>query len=231
MTTGLTVVSDALIAAGIAAQGDPIPPEDSSLALRILNRMMDSSSNEAGMIYALRPDTFTMVAGQQAYSSTSFASALRPVHIDSLIVSLSNIDYPVEIIDTESFQNISYKPVNSIPQYVTITAAMPVLTLDFWPRPYAAFVCTLQVFTPLISTISEITVLSLPPGYEDWIVSNLSIRCANSWRRPVTPDMRLQARNARMALKRANYEPPLMEMNLGGTLSQVTNALITGGWR
>jgi hypothetical protein len=230
VTTGLTIVTDALISAGIAAQGDPIAAEDSSLALRILNRMMDSWSNEKQMMYALIPQTFPMVAGQQTYSSTAFTPATRPVKIDSVIVSLSNIDYDVEIIDTSSFQAISYKPVNSVPQVMAITPTYPTLTLDFWPRPYAVFTCTLQVYTLLPDTITETTTIALPPGYEDALVSNLAVRCAPRWGRQIDPLIVREAANSRRVLKRNNYEAPIMG-GFGATLEQVSNGFISGGWR
>ena len=229
--TGLQAVTDAMLMAGISGQGDPISAGDSSLALRILNRMMDTWNNDIGMIYTVQSDTFTMVTGQQTYLSTALASGLRPIKVDSLIVSLSGIDYEVDIIDTDTFQSISYKPINAIPMVMSPTMSYPIASFDFYPRPYAPFVCTMQVFTPLPDTIAAATSIALPPGYEGAIVNNLAVQLCPAWGRSVPPDLRMQASNSRKALKRLNYEPAMMETGLGGSVGQVTNGFIYQGWR
>ena len=150
MATGASLVSDALTEAAILGVGETASAEDQNLALRILNRMLDSWANESLMIYATTSESFVMVPNQASYSTSLLASG-RPVSIASMYVSLSDIDYPVDMIDQQTFDAIPYKPTPAIPNQCYYSAGMPDGTFNFYPTPYAAFTCHVASRKQLVS--------------------------------------------------------------------------------
>ena len=63
MTTGATLVEDALQQAEIIGAGEIVNAEDQVLALRMLNRLLESWATDTLMLYTTTKSTFTMTAG------------------------------------------------------------------------------------------------------------------------------------------------------------------------
>lgn len=216
MTTATILVQDALCQRGVLA--DNVAPSADQLVtgLRWLNRMLDSWANERQMIYAFTTEQFPMVAGTASYLSSAFVSAVgreNVVSIDSIYLRLSSIDYPVDLVDNQTYTSISYKSAQSIPTICYYDAASPVSTFFFYQTPNAAFTCFVDCYEKLSGTIAAATDLILPPGYEKAIIDNLCIYM--NYGLPVTPQMRLDANESRNVLKRINYVPGTMNVGIG----------------
>ena len=211
--TGTDIVQDSMYQAGVLGVGDALSNSDAQAVLRTLNRMLDSWSNERLMIYDVLQDSFPMVAGTAVYDSSLLSSG-RPVNIDSIFVRLSNIDWPVEIVDVEDFSNIPYKIVQSVPTMCNIDFGMPNVTFTFYPIPYAAFTCFLNIWRELPTPVTLATSLALPPGYEHAIVTNLAMQIGPMFGRPPDQVTVQAARESRAVIKRLNYSPKLMETGL-----------------
>lgn len=214
MTTGAVLMSDAMIQAGILGASDTVTPNDQALVLRRLNRMISSWNNESLMLFALTPDSFTMVTGQANYASSTYLTSGRPVSIDSIYVRLSNIDYTVEVIDNQTWNAIPYKPTTGIPSQCFVDTDFPDTTLRFYPTPYAAFTCFVQARTPLTGSITAVTDVTMPPGYEKAVVDNLAVDISPSFGIDISPMMVQSAKESRAVLKRNNYVPLLMDTGL-----------------
>lgn len=215
MTTGAVLVSDAMMQAGILGASDTVNPNDQNLVLRRLNRMISSWDNEPLMLFALTPDSFTMVSGQADYPSGTYLPSGRPVSVDAITVRLSNIDYQVDMIDNQTWNAIPYKPTPGIPGQCFVDTDYPNTTLRFYPTPYAAFTCFVQARTPLTTDITALTDVAMPHGYEKAIVDNLAVDISPSFGMTPTPAMLQSARESRAVLKRNNYVPLVMETGLG----------------
>lgn len=206
-----TILQDAMFQAKVLGQDQTPQAGDLQLALRILNRMLDSWANDNLMVYTTTTQSFTMTPGQATYS-TSLLSA-RPVSIAAIRVNLSGIDYPVNFIDLDAWNAIPYKAAASIPTNCFYEPSYPNGSLNFYPTPQAAYTCyvdTRDRFTPL--AIGDL--LAMPPGYEGAIVDNLAVLLYPSFRNGDVPrDLRLSAIESKAALKRTNYQP--LEMNVG----------------
>ena len=214
MTTGAVLVQDAMIQAGIIGSTETVTANDQALVLRRLNRMVESWDNENLMLFALSGQSFTMVAGQSAYPSNTYLTDGRPTSIDAITVRLSNIDYPVDIIDNQTWNAIPYKPTTGIPAQCFIDTDYPNTTLRFYPTPYGEFTCFVQARSPLFGTIDASTDVVGPRGYEKAIVDNLAIDIAPSFGVEITPGMVQSAKESRAVLKRNNYNPLQMETGL-----------------
>ena len=227
---GATLVSDALYQNGALGQGDVLSDADAQLALRRLNRMLDSWGNENQMVYALVEETFTMTAALGQYSTSLLASG-RPIEIMSMFVRLSNIDWDIEFIDYQTWGAIAYKPVTSVPQYCYVDTDFPNMTMNFYPTPYAGFTCFVTSRYALTATpVTLTTNLALPPGYDKAVVDCLAVDCAPSFGRQVTPEMQAAAREAKAWLKRTNYIPLTMVTGLEAR-HDPSNGMIYQGWR
>lgn len=229
MTTVAVIIQDAMYAARVLGQDQTVSSGDGQLVLRRLNRMLDTWSNEKLLIYANDQESFLMTAGQQIYS-TSLLPSGRPVAINSMRVTLSNIDYPVDFIDQLKWNGISYKPVQAIPNQCYYDAAFPNANFYFYPIPYAAFTCTLYAQRVLSSPLLMATDLTLPPGYEAAIVAALAVDISPSFGKQPTPAMLLDKTETRAVLKRTNYTPLEMVTPFGNNDSDISNAFLYKGF-
>jgi hypothetical protein len=225
MTTVATIITDAMYAAQIIGQDQTPSSGDSQLMLRILQRMLDSWSNENQLIYADTTESFTMTAGVSAYSTTLLTDG-RPVSINAMTVTLNDIYYPVDMIDVLTWNAITYKLTQSIPNQCYYDPTFPNGTFNFYPTPYAAFTCYVDARYPLSGTLTLATDLVLPEGYEAAIVANLAIKAWPSFKTGnPSPLMMQEARDTRAVIKRTNYVPLEMETPFGNSSGDISNSL------
>jgi hypothetical protein len=206
VTTARDLCIDAAYACGALGQDQNLSDGDIQTILRRLNRMMDSWNTERGMIYCISEETFSTVAGQADYSSTLLAEG-RPIRVDAMRAVQSQVNYPISIIDNQSWNEIVYKDVLSIPVNCWIEYGFPNATFHFYPKPDSVYEIFVMLWHPLTSDFELATVLEMPPGYAEAIVNNLAVAISGYFGRPVTPDMRNDARNSRSRLRRINYVP------------------------
>lgn len=209
MTTGAILVQDAMYQAQILGQDQTVQSGDSQLVLRMLNRMLDSWANVKDLVYVVTTESFVMTPGTGTYA-TSVLSGGRPVSIDSIFVRLSNVDYPVELIDIQSYNAIVYKPVSAVPAKCYYDQNWPEANFNFYPLPYAAFTCFVSHRDKLHGTIESGTDVTMPPGYEKAIVDTLAVYICGPFGKTPTADMKQQANEAKFVLKATNYDPLIM---------------------
>lgn len=210
MASGSDIVIDALFACGAYGQGDNLSNADAQLCLRRLNRMLDSWSNLRTLCYQVGYQTFNTVAGQQQYSS-ALLSGGRPVSVDSMFARLSNVDYPISLIDNQTWGDIAYKPVQSVPSMCWLDTGFPDTTFNFYPIPNAVYTMYVACVDKLSTPITLTTVIALPPGYEKAMVDNLAVDIAPSFGRQVSPQMAQDALASRKLVETTNYSPLLMD--------------------
>lgn len=206
MTAVSTLVYDAMYQAGVLGQDQTPSSGDVNLVLRRLNRMLDSWSNESLMKFDDSSQTFTMTAGTQSYS-TSLLGNSRPISFDSMRVNLNGIDYPVDFIDQQKWNAISYKSTTAIPRYMYYDGAYPNGMMFFYPIPYAAFTCYIYSQNQLQGNLTLTTTLLMPIGYEAAIVDGLAVDIMPSFGKQATPQQVGMARDSKSRLKRTNFQP------------------------
>lgn len=210
------LLRDAFLTAGIIGFDQTLSAEEQSFGLRRLQRMLDSMSNERQMVYMNDSETFTMTAGQQAYD-TSLLPNGRPVAIQSMRVTLNNIDFPVEQIDQLEWNSISYKGTTAIPRKFYYDDAYPNATMYFYPKPYADLTVTIYCQRQLMQNVGLTTVLAMPLGYAAMVVANLAVDIAPSFGKQPTQQMIKTATETKANLKRTNYMPLEMQSPFDGT--------------
>lgn len=229
MTTASTLIQDAMFIARILGQDEQVSSNDSELALRMLNRLMDSWSNVKAMVYSITTESFTMTAGTADYS-TSLLAGGRPVVVDKIWVRLSDIDYPVDLISNQEWADITYKPVVSVPSKCYYEPSYPNGTFHFYPKPYAAFTCFVDCRRALSTAVSIGDNLTFPEGYEKAIVDTLAVYISPAFGKTPTEDMRREAKAARQVLKQTNYIPLVMDTGFGKSAGDISNAFLYKGF-
>ena len=197
----------------IGAQ-DSVAAADSSLVLRVLNRLMDYWTNVKGMCFETFFDTFTATAGVQSYSTSLLANG-RPVEVDEMRAQLNNVDYPIEIITDQQWSDIPFKLVQALPRKCWIDTGFPNSTFYLYTIPEQTYTVYVGERRPLTNTIALATTLSFPPGYEKAIVDTLAVEIAPYFDRPVKPEMMQRAVAARQMLRTVNYVPGLSKIDFG----------------
>ena len=205
--TGATIVQDTLIELGVIDASGTVSTNDSDYCLRKLNRLVDGWATQNLMIYGLNETSFTMTAGTATYS-TGVSFTTRPTSINSIFVRLSNIDYPVDVVDVQTYDDIAYKLTQAIPNQCYIRWSFPDALLTFYPVPNAAYTCFVEWVGPLTSgAIASGTSLSLPLGYERALVQTLVVECAPAYGVQLSAASVQSAVDSVANLKRLNYEP------------------------
>lgn len=214
MSTVRELVYDALMTNGAMSAADPLSGEDANVALRALQRMLGTWANQNLLLYETRQGTVTLVPGTTSYLTTLLSTG-RPVSIDSAFLRMGNVDYPLTLLDNQTYDSIQFKSNASLPVAVYYDPGYPNSTLYFYPTPSAAYTAYITGRYDLIAgTITLDTVVTLPPGYDAAIVNSLAVATAPLFGRPVSGEMQKMAIDAVAWLKRTNQVDLVMETDL-----------------
>lgn len=230
MTTVATLVNDAAYQAQVLGQDQTLSSGDAQLILRRLNRMLDSWSNEKQLIYNNEVATFTMAPSVATYL-TSVLPKGRPIAITAMKVNLNNIDYDVTMIDLYKWNEISYKLTESIPNQCYYNPNFPDGEMNFYPRPYAAFTCTVTANYPISNTLLLSDNLVLPAGYEAAIVAGLAVDIWPSFKGgPPDQFLLADAQRTRAVIKRTNFQALEMDTPFDQKYDDISNAFLYKGF-
>lgn len=178
-----------------------------------LNAMLESWQNDKLLSYDVREDSAALVVAQEAYTVGSGGSfnIPRPTMIESLFCRVSGIDYPMIELTPEKFAEIAAKEAatSNIPQYYKYDGSYTLATITVWPSPSAANTLRLRSYRIIAAYAAGSDAVSLPPGYEDAIASNLAIAMLPEYPQSgagIQIVMR-QAANSKRLLKRVHSKP------------------------
>lgn len=196
MTTPLDLIKDAMETARVYAPGESLSDFNARGALREMNRMFGTWSNQSLLLYQYVEDTLTLVIDQASYSIGASAdydfNTARPLKIlKGSFIRVSDTDYPLWIEPIEKYREIGSKSDTGRPRTLSYNPTYPYGTIYLWYTPSAADELHLLSEKPL-SSIANADIdetLSLPPGYEDAIVYNLALRLGPKYGKSVRPDV------------------------------------------
>lgn len=226
MTTALDLINDACAHIGEYATDTALSDSDAQLCLRALQRMLDSWANEKLVVYSTSEESFSTAASTTRYTSASLSSG-RPVKIEGMFVRSDSVDYPITLIPREVYDSFTAKSTTGMPEYCYVNPAMT-LTMDLYPTPDAVYTVYVRSRRVLASGLALATSISVPPGYELAIVTNLAIAIAPMFGGAVKTETAEAARSSKAALKLTNYTPGLMRNPFVTRDAGVT--ILTGDW-
>jgi hypothetical protein len=212
VSTARELIYDAMTAAGILGQGDVAPSNaDAQIALRRLQRMLDSWSVDNLMVYSTTQETITLSAGDPSYTTSNLSTSSRPVDLEPAFIRLSGTDYPLHRVTRQEYADIAYKASEGMPTVVWYEPTMTAGAFLFYPTPSETMTAYFNVRRVLASSLTLDTSFSLPPGYETAIVDNLTVElCGGGFGAQVTQEMRDAAFRSKAILKRQNFVVPML---------------------
>lgn len=215
MATVLEIITDSMQDAGILSSNETPNASDAQKAFRLLNRMLDADSTEDLMIYNNVQEVFNLVSGQQVYTigvGGDF-NTTRPIDITEIYMRDTNgNDLPVAMLSYAQYADILSKPITAtIALSAWYNSGMPTSSITFWPVPaQTSYRAVIWSWKPLTAFTTLADSVILPPGYEDYIESNLAVRCCRAFSRPVPPEIQLWADESKLKLKKLNIDVPIL---------------------
>jgi len=212
MTTVRDLITDALEDIGAIAAGEAVDAVNAASCLRVLNRLLGSWAEEELMCYTVDRTTFNLVANQQSYTlgvggTFNTTYPVRPAQINLASVIYNGVELPIETMNDEQWQGIVKKDTYStIPLMVWTNGNYPLNVLYFWPIPTVANQLVLSVWNQTTAYASVNDTVTLPPGYETALVSNLAVLLAPKFGLEASPTIQKLAVMSKQRIKDLNWE-------------------------
>jgi len=213
--TILEIITSSLRLIGQLGPGRTAGPSETTDALFVLNRMLESWANDRLLVYAIDRNVFSLVASKTYYTiGTSGAdwNLTRPLRLDNVGLMIdAQTEVPLQQLTEDEYAEVRQKALTSTqPTQVFYEATYPNGTLFVWPTPTQVRSLVLYTFAPISTFASASDTMSLPPGYADAVRYNLAVRLAPEWGKTARPDVAAMAVESLSRIKTTNS--PVMEM-------------------
>jgi hypothetical protein len=183
MTTALDLIQDSLEMLGVYGPGDAISSADSSRSLIVLNDMLDSWSNESLTCFAWLQQQFALAVNVTQYTCGpgGTVSNVRPLRVSdsagsAYILDQNNNKYPMDVVDQLTYNLRTTAAVNSnLPDTLFYDPQFPLGIVNIWPTPSEIFEVYFFSYLQLAEFATIYTNVSLPPGYNLAIKTNLAV--------------------------------------------------------
>jgi len=195
---------------------------EQSDALSTLNAMLDSWRNDRLMCYTLQEEAIPLTQGVATYTigPTGALVTTRPVKIESARVDAGGISYEVRKMDEHEYANIGLKTQQqSYPLKFWYQPTFPNGTIYLWPVPSQAAVLYVTTWFPILSFVTVNDTVSLPPGWEQALTTNLAIEMAPEYEMEASSTVQKSAMQSLKNIKRVNNRAPRMYFD---------NSMLTG---
>ena len=212
--TAATIVNDALKEIHVLAEGDTPSATMADDAFRALNRIMEMLSNDQSFAYT--PNELTIaLTGQSTFTIGAAGDIVadRPIAIQTATFDRGSITYPVQVVDNQKWDNITYKTAaGANPVGIWYEPTMPTGIVHVWP------VCTggtlrMRVLNLVNSFASLATTLSMPPGYEEALIKTLAVNIAPQYPAGTLSPLTIKAAERAMRLiRKTNNVIPTMSL-------------------
>lgn len=229
MTVASDLITDALQKIGVYAAGEPLSAADSALGLRLLNRMLDSWSNESLTCYAILEQSHALTVNQYQYTIGTGGNfnMTRPIRIIGSPGSVYLLDtngnrYNLEVVPRDKWNLIGNitQVTSNIPNTLFYDPQFPLGVINVYPIPNIAWTLYWDSYQQFTDFAAIGTTVSLPPGYEKAIVDNLAVEYWPYWKADqaqVNPTILRDATISKGNVKRVNirdniarYDPEIV---------------------
>lgn len=209
------IITPALQDLGVLAAVETPTAADSALGLRKLNILIDQWAAERLQIFTVTRTTWALTPGQSVYSvgPGQTVNIPRPTFVQDIHYLRTDLtpvlEQTMEPLTEDAFAQLRQKGYSSpFPTRWYYNPTFPNATLTLWPVPTDG---SLQgvIYAPTavarFATIHD--TVSLPPGYERMMVSNLALEMAPAFEVQPNPALVASARDSLAAVKRKNVRP------------------------
>ncbi|MDE2439731.1 MAG: hypothetical protein KGP14_01810 [Betaproteobacteria bacterium] len=216
MTTARDLIQASLEQLGVYSSGETVSDADIERGLWVLNGMLDAWSIESLMCFAILEQSGALVPGKTAYTIGTGGNfnMSRPQDIIEgygaayLQDALGN-NFPVNVVQKDQWNGIGNRTTTSnIPDTLFYDSQMPLGIINIFPTPLLNYTLFWDSYTPLTQFANLSTVMNFPPGYQDAIQFNLTVRMKPYFNgAQLDPDIKELARETKGNIKRANIKP------------------------
>jgi len=228
MATVADAVTDSLSRIGAIAADETPVSGDMAKGFAMLNTLTDAWGVERFTIPYILRTTATLTANQTSFTvgTGGNVNIVRPVSFTGMaFIDTSqspNLEIPIRMLTDDEYRLIGIKSQTStLPSvgYYNPTYASGMGTLYPWPIPTTT---TLQwvLYAPVAvpQFASTATSLVVPPGYYEFIVTNLAYKLCAPFRVPVSTrqEMKEEAQATKQAIKDANWRMSDLQNAAGG---------------
>jgi hypothetical protein len=229
-TTALAIISTALRNIGVLATGETPTADQVSDALAALNDVLETWSTQSLAVYGGAVETFAGSVGQASYSIGLTGTWItdRPVRVDGAFATINGVDFPIEIIGLDQYNDIAVKSTQGIPEQLCYVNDFPNALIYLYPVPPQTIAISLDLPRLLTAIADASTVVNLPPGYARALQWAVAVEIAPQYGIDVTPMMMASGRSAVASIKRANRVPVLSAYDVA--LTNPPGAIWQRGW-
>lgn len=205
-----------------------LPPDANPTAqeladgLYALNSMLDSWTLERLFVYQVEQTerAWPAVAASRTIGNEGNYDTSRPSKVDpkgNFFRDANGYDYPVTVIDRQTFDCFAYKNAPGYPEYLAVDPGFPLMTLFAYPIPSAAMTLHLNTWALLPQFGAGTEQLLLPAGYQRAIEYALAIEIAPEFGGPAMRAAAAIAKPAALAkavIKSANTPSMVAQLDL-----------------
>ncbi len=199
------LVKSTILGIGQTAEGDLLGE-----ALNELNSMLYGWSTPRTGIHSLTKETLTLSSGTASYTIGSGATfdTARPIRILNAFIRQSSVDYEIDIVDNDFYDDLALKSTAGRPYYLYYNPTYPNGTIYLYYAPDTNYSMHITSHKPLAQYSSVNTTWALPPEYEDPIINNLAVRLGTMFGRSPNPELVEIASNGYNDLEALHAAPP-----------------------
>ena len=194
MPTVKNIIKRSMRVAGVISQNETPSSDEFNDALEVLNGMLASWSNETLLVRSRVTETFPLTS---AISYTIGAggdfNTTVPLNIISATVRIANIDYAINEITDEQYNNITLKTVGGVPDVFSFNGGYPLATIKFYPAPTSATRVTI-LSEKAITSLGINDNVDFASGWDLAVVYNLAELLLPEYGQPVTQELVMMAK-------------------------------------
>lgn len=233
--TLIELLTQSLLAIGVARPNQSLSSTQTTNAKNALNLLVDEWNADGLLVPSVTREYFTMTPSQASYTwgtAGNFNSA-RPINIRTIFVRDGGLDYPVDIISQDEYEDIVDKTEAGRPEKVWINRTYPTMTLYFYFVPDAAYTLYADSEKDIIDFNTLTATISLPPEYLAALKWNLAAELWTSYfpNVGISAKVEMRARETLETLRRNNLAAKTNKVNLPVfSVRQGTRGNIFTGW-
>jgi len=227
MATLSDVITDALLDLGVLAEGETPTGAQSTQGLRRLVRFLKLCRTENLYIPLIARATATITPSQASFSvgTGGNINIVRPglqqvEKVNYLDNSLATpLELPLGPLLTEAeYEAIPLKTqTNSRPIRAYYSPTYPTGTLIPWPISTGASLLWVFYYHAALADFAAISdTITVPDGYEQFLVKSLAMELAPSFQRETSPELQRQAAEARRMVTRSNQRAVELNFDFNG---------------
>lgn len=215
MAKAVSIISKALQKLGVLGAGETARGNDANDCLADLNTMIDSFPLDSYKSFTTQESVVTLPANSSTITigpGQAIDIARPSVIPDGGFVRTGGIDYHFDMIGREQYAAIGDKDVVAhAPTKAYYDANGPAALLYFHPLPAGDVELHLPVERHLIKFPDLTTDVSLPSGYERFLIYALAHEVAAAFEREIPPTVARTYMSIMRSLKRTNFSVPIMQ--------------------